>query len=164
MRWGRHGRENIQSATARFLDWTAIERSTGCWLWLGAKGSHGRYGSAGCFGKSWLAHRLAWRLFKGEDPGSACICHTCDNGLCVNPDHLFKGTQRDNILDMEKKNRSYHPARAEHGRAKLTERDVTEIRRRATIGEAHRAIARDFPQVSKTAVISVIKNRTWITR
>ena len=110
-----------------------------------------------------MAHRAAWFLFKGEDPGSNCVCHHCDNGLCVNVDHLFLGTQGDNVHDMEAKRRSYHPTGAKHGRAVLTAEDVARIRELHAEGMPTRAIARLFPQVNRTTVASVIKGTTWLT-
>jgi hypothetical protein len=75
---------------------------SGCWLWIGVihKYGYGKY----C-GKS--AHRLSWLYFRGEIPEGMSICHHCDVRNCVNPDHLFVGTQGDNVRDAWAKGRHF---------------------------------------------------------
>lgn len=139
---------------------TLVEPS-GCWKWTGAIGSHGRYGIVGLVGKQWLAHRASWFLFRGEDPGGRAVCHRCDNGLCVNPDHLFLGTQGDNVTDMERKGRSNHPRHEAHGRAKLTAADVLSIRARVNSGESIRKVAKSYAHVHRQTVRSAARGETW---
>lgn len=78
-----------------------------CWLWIGGtvKGGYGRFRLDG---RMALAHRAAWELFKGSIPEGMFVLHNCpagDNAACVNPSHLWLGTQQDNIADMVKKGR-----------------------------------------------------------
>lgn len=82
------------------------EPNTGCWLWIGAIKNH-NYGYVQYQNKPYLAHRFSWLLFKGKIPDHMKICHTCDTTLCVNPSHLFIGTQADNVRDMIKKKRHH---------------------------------------------------------
>lgn len=161
MAWGRHNRESVDSAKARFLAKVEVS-DNGCWQWIGAIGSHKRYGICGLAGRSWLAHRAAWFLFRGVDPGNNCVCHTCDNGFCVNPDHLFIGSQGDNVADMEHKGRSRHPAGAAHGRAKLTWEQVAEIRKKHASGTSQRALSREYG-VAKNNISRIVKGIGWIT-
>jgi hypothetical protein len=83
---------------------------TGCWEWSGNKDEYGRgrvgngiykNGTSGTI----LVSRASWILTYGEIPDNIKVCHTCDNPSCYNPEHLFLGTQKDNVDDMWKKNR-----------------------------------------------------------
>lgn len=79
----------------------------GCWLWLGAKNANG-YGVlhvGGRAGRAFLAHRLTWEAHKGPIPDGQFALHHCDNPPCVNPAHLFLGSQADNCADMKAKGR-----------------------------------------------------------
>ena len=78
-----------------------------CHWWMGAVDSGG-YGSLRRDGKTLRAHRVAYTLSNGEIPEGQCVLHTCDNRLCVNPEHLFLGTHLDNIRDMNEKRRQIH--------------------------------------------------------
>lgn len=114
----------------RFLEKVTYEPNTGCWLWLGAILPNG-YGHISPGGDSKVngtiyAHRASMMLFKNSDLIGLDVCHTCDNRCCVNPDHLFVGSRKDNMRDCVAKDRQQRGER--HCRAKITDQDVFDIR------------------------------------
>lgn len=102
----------------------------GCWIWTGYLGKrrNKNYGYFHLIKGECLAHRASYMLFKGPIPEKLQILHNCDNPPCVNPNHLYAGTAQDNVDDREKRGRSKHAIKESHGRAKLTEENVKEIR------------------------------------
>jgi hypothetical protein len=143
-----------------------VEKSAdGCWLWTGALTVG--YGSIG--GRqdgrpvSLLAHRVAWELFRGPIPEGIFICHKCDVRRCVNPDHLFLGTQADNMHDAATKGRlngrnTSHSER--HYHTKLTEHDVRYIRWSYGAGVSQNTLARQFG-LTKGAIGHIVHYRNW---
>ena len=99
----------MRSIADKFHEKYIPEPNSGCWLWLGSltKG----YGKMGIrvernVYRTAYAHQVSYMLHKGEIPDGLSVCHTCDTPICVNPDHLWLGTQEDNLQDMKKKDRS----------------------------------------------------------
>lgn len=113
-----------------------IRTANGCLEWQGYRGSYG-YGSIGTGGASGAGggrtvrtHQAAWVVTYGPIPVGYFVCHTCDNPPCCDPAHLFLGTPRDNTQDMIRKNRARNALGSACGSSRLTEEQVTEIRRR----------------------------------
>lgn len=104
------------SDMCRFMNY--VEKTESCWLWNGTKDKKG-YGQTNIASKKISAHRLSYILFKGSIEEDKFICHSCDNPSCVNPDHLWIGTHKDNMKDMHDKGRIY---------TKLTAYQINKIR------------------------------------
>lgn len=103
----------------------------GCWNWVGASRMSNGYGAVWHNGKVQGAHRVAFELWLGVIPDGMHICHHCDNRICVNPDHLFAGTNLDNRRDAVRKGRHKTPISLRgysHPSAKLTPMLVLQIR------------------------------------
>lgn len=110
--------------------WARVIKTKSCWNWIGFidNRKRGRIGFviAGV-NNYYRPYRVVYELLVGPIPPGLVICHKCDNPICLNPDHLFAGTQKDNIHDAIMKNRF---ARGEkHGQSKLTKSQVTQIRK-----------------------------------
>jgi DNA-binding NarL/FixJ family response regulator len=112
-------------------------------------------------GREQGAHRVAWRLFRGEIAKGIVVCHKCDVRACVNPEHLFPGTAAENVQDMTQKGRS--PRGEQHGSAKLTTEQVSRIKTMLAEGRLYMSeIAREFG-VSQTTIGAIKKGKTWKT-
>ena len=149
--------------------WQKVDKANGenaCWEWTAYIG-YGGYGRFWIRGKGVIhAHRAAYEILCGPIPEGMFVCHHCDNPSCVNPAHLFLGTEADNVHDMWNKGRGLPPRpRPQDGegnnRAALSEADVLEIRAmRATTGATYAVIARRFP-VGEQAVGKIIRGERW---
>jgi hypothetical protein len=146
--------------------WEKVERGPECWMWRGTITHHG-YGVISVGGRASgreYAHRASWELTNGPIAAGQVVCHRCDNTSCVRPDHLFLGTQAQNLADMRQKGRANDPSRGSqgerNGRARLTWEQVREIRRRWAAGEQQIALAREFG-IGSTTVGHIVHGRRW---
>jgi hypothetical protein len=138
-------------AKARFMGYVTPEPTSGCWLWTGHLNASG-YGKFRLNGRQQKAHRAAYVLFVGPIPKKdghhvVCVCHRCDVRSCVNPAHLFLGTNAENSRDMAEKGRVRHGDG--HVCAKLTAADVLSIRTATSVSNAE--LARRFGVSRSTA-------------
>ena len=149
----------LASETARF--WAKVDRrlSSGCFLWTAALNNMG-YGLFRAAGKLQLAHRVSYEIANGPIPTGLLVCHSCDVPNCVNPDHLWVGTHKDNAADMVAKGRGKDNLGSQNGNSKLTELDVVAIRERLAVREPHSSIARYYG-VLVTAISDISTGRNW---
>lgn len=145
-----------ETLSTRFARKCGAPNDSGCIPWLGTKTAKG-YGLlqvCGARSRKTCAHRIAWVLARGDLPPGACVLHRCDNPSCVNPDHLFLGSPKDNTEDMVRKER--HPWRERTPWQKLNAVDVERIKDLRRNGCTQQQVA-DWLAVSRP-LISMIEH------
>lgn len=131
----------------------------GCIKYLGAISKSG-YGVFMIDGKSYNAHRISYELFVGKIPNGKSVLHKCDNRQCIAPQHLFLGTQADNVKDMKNKKRNSCGIGEKHGHSKLTIIQVKEIKNFIKLGHKHSIIAKKF-NISPQTIADIKAKRSW---
>jgi len=135
--------------------WSKVDKSGDCWLWMSSLKPDG-YGEFWFNGKIILAHRMAYELEVGSIPDGLLVCHACDVHRCVRPDHLFVGSQAENMADMASKGRA--AVGEKHARTTLCDVDVLLIR--SIEGPSSRAIASWFG-VGKSTINNIRNCQSW---
>lgn len=146
----------LKTLDERFEGKVQPDRETGCLIWIGAKGNvpNSVYGQIRINGRLVSAHRVAYERAYGPIPTGKVIRHICNRPLCVNPEHLVAGTQKENMND------KVLAGRALGGRGKLTSKDATAIVGMRMLGFTREEIAKDF-NVSMSTVQQVLRHITW---
>lgn len=143
----------------RFARYTAI-RESGCHEWIGKVSKNTGYGHIcireGGAKLTRLAHRAAYEFFVGRIPDGLLVLHKCDNRICINPAHLYVGTQKDNVRDIME--------RGQHGiKPKLTPSQVLKVRELLTTGRSAASLAREF-QVDAATIGTIKEGRRLYVR
>lgn len=150
----------LPTLTQRQLDryWSQVEATDDCWLWLGRCYEDGR-ARIKLNGRLYVTARISYFLEHGIDPSNGKVLHTCDNVRCVNPEHLWLGSQYENVMDMVEKGR--HGRTSARGtrqpNAKLTDEIVLEIR----ASEESQEVLRKRYGVSQSLISMVKSRRVW---
>ena len=156
-----------QSYLDRF--WTFVDKDApnGCWLWTGCKCPNG-YGGFSLRNKMVKVHRISWFIHNGDIPDiedsdyrGTCVLHKCDNPACVNPDHLFLGTHKDNMRDMLDKCRANKEKGEDRHSAKLTESQVLFMRAWHSYGDTTYKEIADFYGINQSTASRVINRLAW---
>lgn len=133
---------------------------TSCWQWTAATNKFG-YGKLFSGNGNWvLAHRFAWEQANGEVPEGMFVLHHCDNPKCVKIDHLYLGTKQDNARDRDLRNRRVAPKGSAHGRSKLTEEQVKQIRQLHDEGKSCWSLGKIF-MVNAKSVQDIVNRKNW---
>ena len=146
--------EGINPVVYKFMEKVEAGMEEGsCWLWKG--GTAGRYRGFS-LDNVWIqAHRASWMLFEGEIPQGCYVLHKCDQPLCVNPDHLFLGSQKENLRDMGLKGRNAD-------KRALTKEEAAEIRRLYMKERyTHRALAAKY-RVGKSTITRILNGDSYV--
>ncbi len=143
----------------RFEDKWEVVTESGCWLWVARLNKHG-YGTfqIGC--RSCLAHRVSFEIYRSPIPEGMEILHKCDVRACVNPQHLYVGTQFENMRDRSERSSWEQAKGSQSVRSKLTEEDVLEIRRMSSAGRSYAELSERFG-ICKSNVATIVRRETW---
>lgn len=153
VRWGE--------TLSRFWSLVSKQGDKECWPWLGDVQAYG-YGRFHWKGRQQIATRVMWDITHSEVvPADICVCHTCDNPICVNPRHLFLGTKDDNNKDAKRKGRMKGAVGEKHSKAKLTDADVIAIRAAFKRGNVTKSALASKYGVGRTAIRAVIDGSHW---
>lgn len=137
--------------------WSRVRKGDGCWIWLGKPTPKG-YGIISVDKRHAYAHRFAFALHNGPIPDGLDVLHSCDNPLCVNPEHLFLGTHVDNMADMVAKGRN--PRGERMGNTRLSDADARRIRELHRRGLKPKQLGAIFG-VAPPVIGNIVARRTW---
>lgn len=153
-----HDLENMKEIIKDKINKNIKIDKNGCWIWQRAKHRQG-YGHLSYERRPQLAHRVAWIVFKGKIPKKSKVCHKCDVPSCVNPDHLFLGTQKENMKDAYDKGRMID-RKLGRRRNKLTYDQVLEIKKLNAQGISRKELENKF-NVKKTCIAKILRGDSW---
>lgn len=143
--------------------WEKVDQSAGpdgCHLWTANKVTGG-YGRVGVERRHQLAHRVAWELTNGPIPPGMVVCHRCDTPGCVNPRHLFLGTDDDNTADRVAKGRGARNGGMKNGQARLDEGTVLAIRSDSARGIPYDALVARYG-IGKSQISRIVRRTSWV--
>ena len=149
-----------QDVKKRFIDKVYMEPNCGCWLWTAGLNKWG-YGKFHLNGRTRGAHRVSWEIYNGKIPKGLFVLHKCDVRSCVNPQHFWLGTQKDNILDMFKKGRELVMKGEEVKSSKLNEFQVRIIKRLLSFGTMTQKEIGDIFNVNRLIITNINTGTTW---
>jgi NTP pyrophosphatase (non-canonical NTP hydrolase) len=139
--------------------WANVKKFRSCWIWQGPL-TNNNYGCFRIRGHEYMAHRVAFLLDNGFLPYDKEVCHSCDNLTCVNPKHLFLGTQAENVQDIVKKGQNNPPRGEKSGKAKLRWENIFTIRGLYRQGKTQKELSKLF-NISKKQISIIVNDKQW---
>lgn len=136
--------------------WARVDKTPTCWLWKHTKDKYG-YGTIKANGEKRRAHRLSFILMFGDIAENKWVLHKCDVRHCVNPEHLYLGTAKDNAEDRQQRNPQLGES---HGRAKFTAKQILKIRQLSKKGKTPKELAGNF-RSSPQNIRHIVSNQSW---
>ncbi len=152
----RYQKGSTVDVKARLLE-RHLKDGSGCWLWAGEVRKSG-YGVMSIHRKQVGVHRASYEAFIGPVPEGMFVCHTCDVKTCINPEHLWVGSQQDNMND--KVNKGRQTKGEGHGMHKLEEPQVVEIKTMLSKGVSQLDVAKMF-SVHKSTISLIARGKRW---
>lgn len=150
----KNDRSHVCSLKCRVLE-GIVRKNNGCWIWIKLKA--GDYGKLRWKSKTISAHRASYTAFIGQVPSGLHVCHKCDDPLCVNPEHLWLGTPKENKLDAKRKNRI--PLGTKNHFHKFSDEQTEEMRKLKSEGFTYDRLKRIF-NCSTIHIYNVVKNKS----
>lgn len=147
-----------EAIAQRLMENSELIPFSGCRVWTGCVDKDG-YGRIRLNGKRCSAHRLSYMVFKGEPKNF--VCHTCDVPSCINPDHLYDGTNSQNMQDRTRRGRAAMATGERHGHAKLIWDQVRAMRKMRESGKSLRKIAKAFDMTNTGHISNIVRYKIW---
>lgn len=151
---------NLSHQQNRFMAFVEPIPIAGCWLWTGGTNPKGYGYFYPTSSETRRAHRFSWELFVGPIPRDMLVLHKCDVPSCVNPDHLYLGSAKDNASDRDRKGRNGARRGEEHSNAKLTAIQVSEIKNEKYSRDLSAMLASKY-DVSQATIRAIRAGRRW---
>lgn len=167
-RWKQHGTTSEEKLSRKTCSMSLIQRlqfysqevdENDCFIWQGRIGKDG-YGILWWKDYPYRAHRISYELYNGKIPEGKVVCHTCNNKLCVNPDHLYVATQAKNTQDAARDGLMAQKTGEDSHASKLTREQAIEIIKRRKKGEEAESISKDYG-ITHWTVYDLMKGKSW---
>lgn len=165
---GKYSKKDIIRFSSKFK----IDKMTKCWLWIGGNKRYGEFEHTVCFKnkRSIQSHIVSYEMFNNisipndRTTGGAkkwLVCHKCNNSRCVNPDHLYLGTDQDNMNDMVNSGRQNKASGEKHGNSKFKLIQIKEIRHKYNNGKYTMQNLADQYNTTPQTICKIINNQLW---
>ena len=140
--------------------WSKVQKTRKCWNWIGGCFTRDGYGQIGICGQMRRSHRISWIIHFGKIPNKLYVLHKCNNRKCIRPDHLYLGTQFENMRDAILAG-NLSPKGEKNGRSRISERDVLMIRDLYKNFHWKQKQLAELFKIGRSTISHIIRNFTW---